>query len=83
MATTVSADRPRFLRPREEDRPGAGSPSLSQRQVSIDGLACEPSQVLAGLRPCPWWDGTTADQRQLLSRYPCPVIMTKACIFMR
>lgn len=47
-ATTVSADRPWLLWPREEDRPQAGSPSLSQREVSIDGLACELSQAMAG-----------------------------------
>lgn len=48
MATTVSADRPWLLWPRKKDRPQAGSPSLSQREVSIEGLACEPSQAMAG-----------------------------------
>lgn len=44
----VSADRPWRLWPRKEDRPQAGSPSLSQREVSTDGLACELSQAMAG-----------------------------------
>lgn len=48
MATTVLADRPWLLWPRKKDRPQAGSPSLSQREMSIDGLACEPSQAMAG-----------------------------------
>lgn len=48
----MSAHRSSFLWPREEDRTRAGSPSFSQREVSIDGLACEPFQVPAGLRPC-------------------------------
>lgn len=51
---SVCYDRLWLLWPREEDRPRAGSSSLSQREVSMDELACEPSQVLAGPRPCPW-----------------------------
>lgn len=39
---------PWLLWPREEDRPQVGSPSLSQREMSIDGLACDPSQAMAG-----------------------------------
>lgn len=51
----------------------------SQREVSVDELACEPSpQVLAGLRPCPWWMGYCRSEVAAL-RVPCP---TKACIFM-
>lgn len=61
MASTESADRLLLLWPREEDRPRAVSPSFSQREVSIDGLACEPFQLPA------------VNQRQLLSRYPAPL----------
>lgn len=44
----------------------------------MDELACEPSQVLVGLRPCPWWTGYCRSEAAAL-RVPC---LTKACIFM-
>lgn len=67
-----------LLWPREEDSLRAGSPSLSQREVSMDELACGPSQVPAGLRPCPWWTGYCRSEVAALG-VPC---LTKACIFM-
>lgn len=73
----VCYDRLWLLWPREADRTRAGSP-LSQREASMDEPACEPSQVLAGLRPCPWWIGYCRSEVAAL-RVPC---LTKACIFM-
>lgn len=43
----------------------------------MDELACGPSQVLAGLRPCPWWTGYCRSEVAAL-RVP---YLTEACIF--
>lgn len=76
---SVCYDRLWLLWPREEDRPRAGFPSFSQREVSKDEFACEPSQVLAELRPCPWWMGYCRSEVVAL-RVPC---LTKVCTFMK